>query len=351
MPFPYIYLYSLNMRQNNFDFLRLCFALFVVISHSFGISIDNTSDWLHQLTNGQISLSYLGVKGFFVISGYLVFQSQQRSKNIFDYFKKRVLRIFPGLFVMLLLTVIFCALVYQGTTGYFNEKSMWTYLPNNLSLYHQHFIIKGVFENNPYPAVINLPLWTIPYEFTCYIILSLLFIVKGKGKSVFVIAALLILLITKLAFYNQVQDLIFLLKAVDLINFTIYFFAGLFLALLKIQSTKHNYIISLIIIAILILSVILKVFDEVQYFTLPVLIILFGLSNTKFISGLGEKIGDMSYGIYIYAFPIQQFLMHYYKLNSIQLIISSVILSVICGYLSWHLVEKRALKFKKADLN
>jgi len=334
-------------RHNNFDFLRLIFALFVVVSHSFGMSIDNTSDWLHRLTNGQISLSYLGVKGFFVISGYLVFQSLERSKNIFEYYKKRVLRIFPGLFVVLLLSVILCAFVYQGNGNYFSQKSVWTYIPNNLSLYHQQFIIKGVFETNPYPSVINLPLWTIPYEFTCYILLSLIFFIKGKGKSIFVIGVLVLLPITKLGLYNEIKDSYFILKTIDIIDLAKFFFAGAFLALFKLEKIKYNYIYLFTIIAILILSVILKVFDEVQYFTLPVLVILFGLSDTKFISGLSEKIGDMSYGIYIYAFPIQQFLMYYFRLDSITLILLSVPASIVCGYLSWHFVEKRALRFKK----
>ena len=61
------------MHKNNFDFLRLVFAVFVIITHSYSISGIKEIDILSQLTNGQTALSYVGVRGFFIISGYLIF--------------------------------------------------------------------------------------------------------------------------------------------------------------------------------------------------------------------------------------------------------------------------------------
>src|SRR5579883_434314 len=99
------------MQKNNFDFLRLVFALFVLITHSYAISGFNENlDPLRQLTNNQISFSTLGVKGFFVISGFLVFKSLQRSKNWFDYIIKRILRIFPALIAVLTTCFIVCSM-------------------------------------------------------------------------------------------------------------------------------------------------------------------------------------------------------------------------------------------------
>lgn len=109
----------MDTRKNNFDFLRLIFASFVIITHSYPLSGVKECDWLCQLSNGQISFSYIGLKGFFVISGYLIFQSLQRSDNIIDYFWKRVLRLFPALFIVLLLTIILTPFVYEGDVPFF----------------------------------------------------------------------------------------------------------------------------------------------------------------------------------------------------------------------------------------
>jgi peptidoglycan/LPS O-acetylase OafA/YrhL len=123
-------------RKNNFDFLRLLFASFVIITHSYPLCGIFECDWLCQITNGQVLFSYIGVKGFFVISGYLVFQSLQRSNNILDYYWKRCLRLFPALFVVLFLTVVLSPFVYESDIPFFHNKSLLTYLPNNLSIYN-----------------------------------------------------------------------------------------------------------------------------------------------------------------------------------------------------------------------
>ena len=104
-----------NQRDdaNNFDFLRFVFAILVVVSHSYPLSGDNeSSQWIYKITNGQLVLAQIGLSGFFVISGYFIFQSLQRSKSILDYLKKRFLRLFPALSVVLLLSILLAPFVF-----------------------------------------------------------------------------------------------------------------------------------------------------------------------------------------------------------------------------------------------
>jgi hypothetical protein len=54
------------MHSNNFDFSRLLFSFFMVITHSYPLSGEKEYDTLCQLTEGQMSFSYLGVRGFFI---------------------------------------------------------------------------------------------------------------------------------------------------------------------------------------------------------------------------------------------------------------------------------------------
>ncbi len=168
-------------RKNNFDFLRLIFFFFLIITHSYLLSGNIAEcDLLCQFSNGQVSFSYIGVKGFFTISGFLIFQSLERSKNIIDYLWKRILRLFPALFFVLLFTVILVPFVYQSNIPFLQNKSLLSYIPNNLMLYRIQFGISGVFESNPFKSTINGSLWTIPYEFTMYILLSCLILAEFK---------------------------------------------------------------------------------------------------------------------------------------------------------------------------
>ena len=138
------------MGKNNFDFLRLLFATFVIITHSYPLSGTIECDWLCEITNSKMLFSYLGVRGFFIISGYLIFQSLLRSKGLVDYYWKRFLRLFPALLLVLLLTVILAPLVYDSNVSYLSNPSIYSYVYKNMSLYRLQYTIPGVFENNIY---------------------------------------------------------------------------------------------------------------------------------------------------------------------------------------------------------
>ena len=97
---------------NNFDVLRIVFAWFVVVSHSYFLNGSSISDPLGWATNNYLIFSYIGVKGFFVISGYLIFQSLIRSRSLMEYLTKRALRIFPALVVAVCLTLVALSLIH-----------------------------------------------------------------------------------------------------------------------------------------------------------------------------------------------------------------------------------------------
>ena len=98
---------QLPIRQaNNFDLLRILFAWFVIVSHAYVLNGDGATDPLFVATNSTFLFSFIGVKGFFIISGYLIFKSMMVSTSIFEYLVKRVLRIFPALAVVLIITLV-----------------------------------------------------------------------------------------------------------------------------------------------------------------------------------------------------------------------------------------------------
>lgn len=339
----------MGYRKNNFDFLRLIFASFVIISHSYPLSGVAECDLLCQLSDRQVGFSYIGVIGFFVISGYLVFQSLQRSENIIDYFWKRLLRLYPALFIVLLLTVILVPFVYEGNCSFFQNKSLLTYLPNNLSLYKTQTAIDGVFEKIPCKAIINGSLWTLPYEFTMYVLLSFL-IIFGKKKMVMQIVLLLSfisLLIGNIFFFEYLKQFVFILRADNLLDLGVFFIAGSLLAAVNIEKIHRKKAILILFSAIVITSIYFGFYNYSKYFTLPILFIILGLHPVPYLSSIGNKIGDLSYGIYIYGFPVQQTLMYFFKLNHLSLMVFSLVISCMFAYVSWHFIEKKALKLKR----
>ncbi|HEY1040532.1 MAG TPA: acyltransferase [Bacteroidia bacterium] len=337
------------MHKNNFDFLRHLFAMCVVVAHCFPLSGNGYCDWMCQATGEQFDLSQFGVKGFFIISGYLIFQSLERSQSLFDYYWKRVLRLFPGLVVMLVLTVCFLPFVYTGTLReYITNKSTLTYLPYNLILYKTQYVIPGVFENNPYKSIINGSLWTIAYEFTMYMLLSLLFFFKTNRPLVKIVLAgsVILFLVINLFFADRLKGLNFILMSNHFVDLGFYFIIGSAFSVFKLSELRHLTIVLWLAAIITVLASITGYFAYVKYFTLPVLVIGIGTKHTPVIGNLFEKTGDLSYGIYIYGFLVQQILMHYFHLGFVGLLVGSLIVIPLLALFSWHVIEKKALSYK-----
>jgi peptidoglycan/LPS O-acetylase OafA/YrhL len=168
-------------RDNNFDLLRVVFALFVIITHSFTLSgADKSIDILYAFTNGQIYLSEIGYQGFFIISGFLIFKSLKNATSLFVFFSKRIVRLFPGLIVMLILTLLIVLFINTNSFDILLHKDYWFYFINNVLLFRTQYMIEGVFDSVPYKGFVNGSLWTLAYEFLFYIILSFFFFIKNN---------------------------------------------------------------------------------------------------------------------------------------------------------------------------
>jgi peptidoglycan/LPS O-acetylase OafA/YrhL len=339
------------IKNNNFDFLRFLFALSVVISHAFPLSGSNESfQWIYKITNGQIVLAQIGLSGFFVISGYFIFQSLERSKDLLDYFNKRFLRLFPALFVVLLLTIVLASFIYKSEIPFFKNSAVYTYLPNNLSLYNFQSSIKGIFDTNTYHAI-NGSLWTIRYEFSLYVALAVLFFLKKQKQLQLILISLVYLIFYVL--YNFYLSRfggssLFGLLGLHVLNLGTFFIGGSLLASLQFEKIKNKNLILFVSLLILMLSLNFNCYDLIKHIIFPVVVLLIGFIPLPFLRTFG-KFGDMSYGIYIYSFPIQQTLMYFFKLKTYELLILSVMISILFGYLSWHLIEKKAIQYKKAQ--
>ncbi|QBQ42230.1 acyltransferase [Sphingobacterium psychroaquaticum] len=333
-------------RANNFDFLRLLFASLVVFSHAFALT-DTSPEILSKYSYGQLSFGGLAVDVFFIISGFLIISSLKQSKSIKNYLWKRCLRLFPALFFMLIFSCIVISIVYTGN-NIFREKDFYKYFFDNMTLYKVRYSIPHVFENNPYPSAINGSLWSLSYEFTMYIVLLLAYKFKENKKILltFLISAYL------LAVYGQFNTAMLktFFSEIHLDTSQLYRLASLFLAgsILRIIDIKalNRLSIKLVIFFLIIVTIQFRVYNYFSIILTPTLIILIGLSYSATLNYIPSKIGDLSYGIYIYGFLIQQLFMNYLDLNPYLLTLYSLIVTYILSYISWHLIEKKCLRFK-----
>jgi peptidoglycan/LPS O-acetylase OafA/YrhL len=335
-------------HTNNFDLLRLLFALFVMITHSYPLTGVAEIDILAQITHGQALLSKVGVNGFFVISGYLIFQSLTRSKSGLDYLKKRFLRIYPGLTVVLVLSVLLGAAVSEyGLLQYFTSWSTLTYIPNNLLMKIQYGIT-GSFQYNAFTFTMNGCLWTIPYEVLFYIVLFSLFSIRNNKKAVIILlfATYLFFFVYRFSGLLNFNFEIYRLGFSTIAELGLFFIGGSLMAALHIEKLHFRNWISILFFGFVILAFIFNYYYIAQVIILPILLTSFGSLSTPFIRGINQKIGDLSYGIYIYGFPIQQTCYYYFKPNYLQMMAISIPITLIFAWLSWNLVEKRALALK-----
>lgn len=345
-------------NRNNFNIFRLIFAIFVLITHSFVLSGNAIKEPLGLLTNGQINFSYVGLRGFFTISGFLIFQSYERSSSGLEFMWKRILRILPGLFAISALTIfIVCPLISSYPIDlYFSDNNNYYLFFESIDPLFQrniHASASGVFKTNVYTDQINGSLWTISYEFLFYVGFLFLFIKKNKVVQFIAISlAVVFLIFFKLRYLDPwfkydiyIYNTKFLVKA--LVDFLMFFSLGAFCGVLrydKLSKKTHQRIVGSSIVIIIAL-IRLSLFNNFYLYLLVPLILSIGLLNIgKY--DITVKIGDISYGIYLASFFIQQLLMSIYLFGPYTLLFFSLSLSIIYGLFSWNYIEKPFLLYK-----
>lgn len=334
-----------KLHSNNFDFLRLLFASLVIVSHSYPLT--GKDEYFASITNGQLGLGGFSIECFFIMSGYLIFISLQNSKTVLSYLWKRVLRIFPALVGLIMVTGIILTFVC-GNPKFIISKYFILYGLNVLSLYNVKFSIGSIFATNPYPYAVNGSLWSLSYEFSMYILMIVFFGFRKSKTALYILSGLFIAcailhLNTSTLLHNLFQNL--KLDTSQLYKLMTYFIAG---SLLTYVNTKRwNTLVSRsILFVILTMSIFLNYFKEVSVVILPIFIIFVANSSTPYLNTVAKKTGDLSYGIYIYGFLVQQTLVYFLDIETWTLTFLSLIISATLAYCSWHLIEKRMMKFK-----
>ncbi len=339
-----------NSRDNNFNLIRFVAALLVLYSHSFVVVTGMRSA---QPLQGLIGMTWgdIAVDIFFVISGFLVTRSFFERKNIIAFARSRILRVYPALIAAVLFCTFVVGLFFTSETllVYLSSTKTYHYLLKNMTLLYgiSHYL-PGLFADLPYKGDVNTSLWTLPYEMKLYAMLGIFgFILfklqKYQRKNLLEIAFLILALAVALAtVLNHIHPFV----SPYFLRFFTLFFAGSIFYVFRSQVIL-SWKISLIASIILLLSIFYK---ELLFFTYAVsltyLVVYLAYIPAGTIRRFNQS-GDYSYGIYIYAWPIQQSIIAMIPQCSITaMVILSFGVTLIFAYLSWHLIEKRFLSLK-----
>lgn len=338
-------------HANNFTFLRFLAASMVIVAHAYDLqNVPGLEDPLARVIGR--TMGWTGVGIFFVMSGYLIMMSLDRTRSLVQFARARALRIYPGLIACTLLTIALFGLFVTTlpAASFFSAPGTIKYLFGNGTLLAIQHYLPGVFESNPYPRAVNGSLWTLPYEVSCYIMaagltaVGVMRIGRMRAISFAVLFALVVLFIL-------VQPYLAALPGIGRITL-FHRLAACFLLGMAYASFGDRISLRWWHAAIAGLATWLLAgtafYELMLCVTMAVLVFKLAFAPNAILRRLSE-LPDYSYGIYIYAFPIQQTLIMLAPgLSPAVHALIAFLLVLIPASLSWHFVEKPALRFKKA---
>jgi peptidoglycan/LPS O-acetylase OafA/YrhL len=324
-------------RHNNFDLLRLAAAVSVIFSHAFLLA-ENSQDHdpLMILTGGQTILGVVGVFVFFTISGFLITQSFDNTPSPLVFLAKRALRIFPGLILCLAVcTFVIGPLVTSlPLADYFTRRETYLFLLHNAVLDTDYNRLPGVvFWTGNIGGIVNGPLWSLPCECLMYLMLFALGVCR-----LLTLRMGLLLLATGIACIwfdtagNTFGSAAWLLG---------YFAAGI--CLYRVRGTGfiagHWAVVAALGLA---LSIAARLF-LIGFALFGSYLVIYLALDRKLPPLRAARFGDLSYGLYIYGWPIEQCVVYFGggALAWWQVFLISLAVAVPTAFLSWHGIESR----------
>jgi peptidoglycan/LPS O-acetylase OafA/YrhL len=343
-------LYCLSRGHNNLDLFRLIAAVAVIYGHSFSLIPNNDhSDIFFKIT-GIYSAEW-GVKTFFFMSGLLVVNSIITNKSPYSYVIKRAARIWPGLVFVVFGTafVIGPLCTNLPVSEYFSNIETFVYVKKMLlfEIWGGNNIgLPGVFEINRSPNVVNAPLWTLSVEFFACILILGLYLIGAFDRR---IAWIFFILFLADALWPS--RLIFWWLPKDNSDFSYITFCFAICGLLAVYKSRAVINFHLILGAI-ILSLLFKGWMHQIYLVYATMFLLvLWLATLPQIIKL-PKFPDISYGVYLWGWPIQQSVVNFFPNLRYWISLSITLIAVfLIAYVSWRFIEKPSISMGKKLIN
>ena len=334
------------MRQNNFNFLRFYFAFIVVIGHLIGISKVEVFQKFAPYFN-----TYISVTAFFCISGFLITRSYLNTPSFKEYLAKRAARLLPAYIFVVLTCAVFLSLTSRYSFDeYFAHPLFFKYLAANLSFLN--FIqpsLPGVFLQDGLASPVNGALWTLKVEVSFYLLLPIiLFFVQKVKRKYILFTGIYLFSIWYKYFFEELSvntgSRLYNMLSHQLPGFLYYFVSGIALYYyFEFFLRYKKWLLAFGIITFLIeYKMGLEILNPIA---LSIIVFTFAFSLKQL--NLFAKHGDISYGIYIFHCPIINLAIYFglfERYNPFVVGFAVIVIILLIGYVSWHIIEKRFLK-------
>ena len=328
--------------RNNFDFLRFVLAAAVLWSHSY--SLAGTIDPLRRLSD-QLEGGRLGVEGFFVVSGFLVTQSWHRSATTAAFARKRLLRLVPALVAALALSALVIGpfVTRRPVLDYFTWSRPWLVFAG--VFLHRFLTIPGAFPDNPFFDHVNASVWTLRYEVACYVLLAALGVFAARARVIALGGAFAAVWLVALC---QPDRQWVGAASYWMPQFASFFVAGVLFYELRgwVPFTAWSVLLA---VTVVVAGLVAGRLDAVLPIFGGYLLLAAAFSRRLPVAGFGRR-GDVSYGLYLYAYPIQQLVVHVSGGHAGPLLVlgTSFPVTLALAALSWRWIEAPALARKPA---
>jgi peptidoglycan/LPS O-acetylase OafA/YrhL len=317
-------------RENNFDGLRLLGAFLVLGSHQFALSGRQ-----EPLAVAPYTFGTLGVLIFFSISGFLVASSWRSDPHILRFAARRFLRIWPALAVVVIGLAVLAA-IFRST-----ERHAALAFLKNLVLIHNDD--GKFFATNSYTQL-DGSIWTIPIEVSCYAGFAAIALISRKWLAI-ALACTSVLALWWLARFSDAG----MREAALQMGHPTYawWFGAFFLFGALLCWWPRLQALTLLWAAAGLAIILLGKVSLGLLVLLPPVVVAIGLRSWLIVRRCG-RFGDLSYGLYLFAWPVQQTVVLFLGRERplLLLLAVSAAITTLFAYASWHLVEKQALKLK-----
>lgn len=332
-------------RKNNFNIIRWMALVMVMYGHQFVLLGKEAPIFLGVPIHG------VGVRILFLISGYLVMKSYENNDNCRLYFLKRIVRIFPTLIFVTLITVFISMFFTTIMLGDYFKYSA-SFILHNILL-SPKFDLPGVFAENYYPIAVNGSLWTLPIEVLCYFLIPILFkLSKSKYKEIILITCWGIgIIIAILMEFGRINSM-WIFWGTDWIGawkIAIYFIIGGIIACLKVEKIFHLQIASLLLIILIGFNINYQ--NILIFIMLPYIFLSFALSDKPLFYKFMNKI-ECSYGMYLWGFFVQQSLIYVIcikqgeEISVSAMFMLSFCISLVLSFITYYLLENPMKKIQ-----
>lgn len=340
--------HMLDAPSNSFAMIRIAMALAVLVSHAFFLLTGTTAAEPLTAWTGH-SLGEHAVQVFFFLSGILVAQSFARSRSALDFVTARGLRIFPGLAVCVLLTAYVLGPLVTGREAgdYLAAPETLSYVLRTLTLSTGSAPLPGVFESLPASGLVNMSLWTLKYELLCYAGLFVLGLAGLFNPQFKTAASVLLALAVALVFIEPAKAIETYTPIDNMRYFAVFFGLGALAYLVREHLAVHG---ATVLATGLVFWVALG--TPVGELATAVFLGASTLYVARFTFGPLRAFAnryDLSYGVYVYACPVQQFLIERFpEAGPLVHIVLALAIVVPLAMLSWVLIERPALRSRPA---